>query len=119
MFYASFILTTNSFSFLFFFFFFLMIRRPPRSTLFPYTTLFRSRLQREIPCCKARQWFRRRVWVQQHLRLPRRRKRSKSQLGRALTESAPDFTDREVLSRFVTRPRTQTALSARVNLCSG
>src|SRR5258708_29063572 len=25
-------------------FFFLMIRRPPRSTLFPYTTLFRSRL---------------------------------------------------------------------------
>src|SRR5260364_450607 len=27
---------------LFIFFFFLMIRRPPRSTLFPYTTLFRS-----------------------------------------------------------------------------
>src|SRR5216684_5164699 len=26
--------------------FFLMIRRPPRSTLFPYTTLFRSRAQR-------------------------------------------------------------------------
>src|ERR1035437_5087078 len=29
-------------SFLLFLFFFLMIRRPPRSTLFPYTTLFRS-----------------------------------------------------------------------------
>src|SRR2546423_15215059 len=28
---------------LLFCFFFLMIRRPPRSTLFPYTTLFRSR----------------------------------------------------------------------------
>src|SRR6266516_6198018 len=28
------------------FFFFLMIRRPPRSTLFPYTTLFRSRRAR-------------------------------------------------------------------------
>src|SRR2546430_3482916 len=27
------------------FFFFLMIRRPPRSTLFPYTTLFRSLLE--------------------------------------------------------------------------
>src|SRR5690242_20847420 len=27
---------------LYFFIFFLMIRRPPRSTLFPYTTLFRS-----------------------------------------------------------------------------
>src|SRR5258708_27935144 len=31
----------SSFDFCFFFFF-LMIRRPPRSTLFPYTTLFRS-----------------------------------------------------------------------------
>src|SRR5438874_6308691 len=30
--------------FFFFFLFFLMIRRPPRSTLFPYTTLFRSPL---------------------------------------------------------------------------
>src|SRR3712207_6915380 len=29
-------------------FFFLMIRRPPRSTLFPYTTLFRS-----LPLCVA------------------------------------------------------------------
>src|SRR5467141_4566381 len=34
-------------SFVSFFFFFLMIRRPPRSTLFPYTTLFRSR-----PCLR-------------------------------------------------------------------
>src|SRR6266404_7084773 len=31
-------------------FFFLMIRRPPRSTLFPYTTLFRSR----TPCTSSR-----------------------------------------------------------------
>src|SRR5438477_9084519 len=30
------------------FFFFLMIRRPPRSTLFPYTTLFRSEIYREL-----------------------------------------------------------------------
>src|SRR2546430_7151804 len=30
-------------------FFFLMIRRPPRSTLFPYTTLFRSRPRRGRP----------------------------------------------------------------------
>src|SRR3989449_9257037 len=29
-------------------FFFLMIRRPPRSTLFPYTTLFRSRARRRL-----------------------------------------------------------------------
>src|SRR6266581_5158325 len=30
-------------------FFFLMIRRPPRSTLFPYTTLFRSPASRSSP----------------------------------------------------------------------
>src|SRR3712207_7361783 len=40
-------------------FFFLMIRRPPRSTLFPYTTLFRSRARlgacpRRRPCPGAR-----------------------------------------------------------------
>src|SRR3712207_8134435 len=37
------------------FFFFLMIRRPPRSTLFPYTTLFRSNVS-SLPCkvsCKG------------------------------------------------------------------
>src|SRR6266581_105722 len=34
-----------------FLFFFLMIRRPPRSTLFPYTTLFRSGAR---PCVPAR-----------------------------------------------------------------
>src|SRR5690606_41974456 len=34
--------STSCTSFLLLCFFFLMIRRPPRSTLFPYTTLFRS-----------------------------------------------------------------------------
>src|SRR2546422_4829188 len=33
--------------------FFLMIRRPPRSTLFPYTTLFRSR-HRDVALAHAR-----------------------------------------------------------------
>src|SRR2546430_7567241 len=32
------------------FFFFLMIRRPPRSTLFPYTTLFRSTQDEQVAC---------------------------------------------------------------------
>src|SRR5207253_11153827 len=36
------ILRQPELSLYFFLFFFLMIRRPPRSTLFPYTTLFRS-----------------------------------------------------------------------------
>src|SRR5256885_5800752 len=37
---------------IFVFFFFLMIRRPPRSTLFPYTTLFRSAIV-EASFCRA------------------------------------------------------------------
>src|SRR3712207_7916884 len=39
------IVTSNSYCW---FFFFLMIRRPPRSTLFPYTTLFRSQGRLDI-----------------------------------------------------------------------
>src|SRR4051794_41632279 len=36
-------------------FFFLMIRRPPRSTLFPYTTLFRSPpIARDSTACSTR-----------------------------------------------------------------
>src|SRR5256885_10141716 len=34
---------------MFYLFFFLMIRRPPRSTLFPYTTLFRSNTESGWP----------------------------------------------------------------------
>src|ERR1039458_10594462 len=46
--------------------FFLMIRRPPRSTLFPYTTLFRS-----TPCPRSTPpWAR---WT------PRRRRRRRSE----------------------------------------
>src|SRR5260370_11755132 len=42
-------------------FFFLMIRRPPRSTLFPYTTLFRSSRCRRVspprpPVCRFRRF---------------------------------------------------------------
>src|SRR5437773_9081872 len=39
----------NSFKSWMFFFFFLMIPRPPTSTLFPYTTLFRSNTMRVWP----------------------------------------------------------------------
>src|SRR6266536_4612201 len=48
-----------------FFFFFLMIRRPPRSTLFPYTTLFRSRLQHSA------KWGRYRAATVHHFRFQR------------------------------------------------
>src|SRR2546430_9960199 len=49
------------------FFFFLMIRRPPRSTLFPYTTLFRSLKAKEEPWWEGKTRFfdvpRSRAWV--------------------------------------------------------
>src|SRR2546427_6446712 len=38
------------------FFFFLMIRRPPRSTLFPYTTLFRSGARRHTETRGSKRW---------------------------------------------------------------
>src|SRR5258708_7592870 len=38
-----------------------MIRRPPRSTLFPYTTLFRSQFTRRITC-RIWSWVRARLW---------------------------------------------------------
>src|SRR5437016_7701438 len=38
-------------------FFFLMIRRPPRSTLFPYTTLFRSSDERHERCHHERRFL--------------------------------------------------------------
>src|SRR5262249_60495380 len=60
-------------------FFFLMIRRPPRSTLFPYTTLFRSRVvaarqrSRPRPTCGAQLS---RSNLRRSRRLPPRRGRS-------------------------------------------
>src|SRR2546430_8873302 len=51
------------------FFFFLMIRRPPRSTLFPYTTLFRSRAGCGRACAGSIHKRRRRRWhVRRRLR---------------------------------------------------
>src|SRR3990167_7063661 len=44
-------------------FFFLMIRRPPRSTLFPYTTLFRSARFRSFHCGN--------LWLQPTCSVPR------------------------------------------------
>src|SRR5256885_13271916 len=57
-------------------FFFLMIRRPPRSTLFPYTTLFRSRCAaradpRRNDCGAARLERRRQVDAREPVRRAR------------------------------------------------
>src|SRR5216683_6588501 len=60
------------------FFFFLMIRRPPRSTLFPYTTLFRSET-------RGRDSQRRPLWPREdqgaHPRIPRGPDRKSTRLN--------------------------------------
>src|SRR6202008_4592475 len=53
------------------FFFFLMIRRPPRSTLFPYTTLFRSGATTEARYLTPR--------LDQQLTVTRRRRQIRSE----------------------------------------
>src|SRR5690554_7407129 len=65
-------------------FFFLLIRRPPRSTLFPYTTLFRSRLAVELG----------------HQRLEHFRRRDAQRLG----ESVQDARSEEHTSELQSRP---------------
>src|SRR2546422_7447230 len=51
------------------FFFFLMIRRPPRSTLFPYTTLFRSHVP-ELALVQCELALQGRQLLREHLRAP-------------------------------------------------
>src|SRR5438874_12365077 len=60
------------------FFFFLMIRRPPRSTLFPYTTLFRS--VRACPNSYRRANFSRMFRLRTNARAPPRSEEHTSEL---------------------------------------
>src|SRR5256885_11123736 len=75
-----------------------MIRRPPRSTLFPYTTLFRSKWVKEIvsrtegnpprqelPLDLLATAFQRRVW-QELQRIPLGKTRTYAQVARARSE---------------------------------
>src|SRR5712672_906750 len=70
---------------MFFLFFFLMIRRPPRSTLFPYTTLFRS----------TASLFRR---VEHELRVDRRHAPDDGLNGAAVQRALRDLIEVAVLS---------------------
>src|SRR3712207_7414026 len=69
-------------------FFFLMIRRPPRSTLFPYTTLFRSVPLRDQAQARAR--ARRPLRVRDEGRVRVQGGRDDSGHGRAVTTRSQD-----------------------------
>src|SRR5256885_10313017 len=73
-----------------------MIRRPPRSTLFPYTTLFRSR-RREMP--------------------PRRPRQLHDHEGAAENDRREHAAERDAqpLRHFPSRPRLQDRKSTRLN----
>src|SRR5256885_10145800 len=60
-------------------FFFLMIRRPPRSTLFPYTTLFRS--HHRDACAPVAPQAGRRPRAARHDEIPRRPDRKSTRLN--------------------------------------
>src|SRR5438067_9662016 len=62
-------------------FFFLMIRRPPRSTLFPYTTLFRSLAQRAAGSPYAAPPAAARQSLQDHIVAPRPADRKSTRLN--------------------------------------
>src|SRR2546422_8559170 len=62
------------------FLFFLMIRRPPRSTLFPYTTLFRSPFGPGISWARPRTALSRRPAARRHRRTTRRSEEHTSEL---------------------------------------
>src|SRR2546430_16197431 len=79
------------------FFFFLMIRRPPRSTLFPYTTLFRSRQgRRDLP------WLVRDAGRVSREQLRLRRHRHLDQVG-PLTRSEEHTSELQSQSNLVCR----------------
>src|SRR5256886_14266933 len=71
------------------FFFFLMIRRPPRSTLFPYTTLFRSCMA--VHACRQGYKFSRNL-----RRRPLDNDR-RARVNRAINVCTPDFQFQSIL----------------------
>src|SRR5260221_8035471 len=81
-----------------FLFFFLMIRRPPRSTLFPYTTLFRSRRIRGVSVA-ARPARTREVSSASRQRRGRRFPRSRSEEHTSELQSHSDLVCRLLLEK--------------------
>src|SRR6266699_1782539 len=85
-------------------FFFLMIRRPPRSTLFPYTTLFRSPRAADLSRFHLIRLFRQRYGVtpfafQRNLRVERAREALRHGDSLASTASELGFADQSHLGR--------------------
>src|SRR5260370_10882369 len=94
------------------FFFFLMIRRPPRSTLFPYTTLFRSLVMAKIRPPRPIRLRRTRSWVQ----YTRRSEEHTSELQSHLNLVCRLLLEKKKYYRAVAPPRGRTQPGA-LTLC--
>src|SRR5256885_12862533 len=101
------------------FFFFLMIRRPPRSTLFPYTTLFRSQARarhavrrRARPRAPPRPLLDGRRSLARH-RLPTIQERSEEHTSEL--QSPCNLVCRLLLEKKNTADKSHASDSARVN----
>src|SRR2546428_9430795 len=79
-------------------FFFLMIRRPPRSTLFPYTTLFRS----DSPPFVPKSTIARGRWNEQACRAVSNERRSEEHTSEL--QSRSDLVCRLLLEKKIQRP---------------
>src|SRR5688572_32491247 len=89
-----------------------MIRRPPRSTLFPYTTLFRSTLDRQSsPMARMEYGFRRRT-----TRAPHIRQRAGKDSGRGKRPCARDFGSRTRSEEHTSELQSQSNLVCRLLL---
>src|SRR2546427_11924678 len=94
----------------FLFFFFLMIRRPPRSTLFPYTTLFRLRCLlgvRYVLICRPQQPVRLRL-----VGLARTGREALQQPDRLLALPLPGVAFRGGVRGLLARARARVVLPA-------
>src|SRR3712207_8511796 len=75
--------------------FFLMIRRPPRSTLFPYTTLFRS-----IPTEDAMPLFKRLALLATAAEAARRYAKSNPDKASKYLDQAASFVDKQTKGKY-------------------
>src|SRR3712207_7910848 len=83
-----------------------MIRRPPRSTLFPYTTLFRSLQQRQPALLRDRQT---------HLRLPPEPQEVPDHQVRAVLRTSGLLANNKVLPKILNHYALKDRKSTRLN----
>src|SRR5690349_24299955 len=90
-----------------FFLFFLMIRRPPRSTLFPYTTLFRS-VGRSRSRARAERAHAAGAHRGRPFRLPRRRRGSRAARARSEEHTSELQSRRDLVCRLLLEKKKNT-----------